>query len=260
MGQRCQPRFPGVNGNDALLQKVHVMRGKDATENNFERHKLRTSHDQASSPPFLSFLRPRRSRRGPHASALNVSVDHGVPLTFSEPAASVFIANPDIADVQVMSPTSIMIFGKRTGETTFMASDANGHTLAQRTVIVMQDLTDLRRELDVAIPGTKIQVQPLPNGIVLTGEAKDPAAVADAFKMAQRYIPNGGDIINRIKVGGSNQIHIRVRFAEVSRNVDNSLGFDWQNLRQRRRFRARSRDRRRFDPHTRPRHSRHSPQ
>ncbi len=79
------------------------------------------------------------------ASVLNVNVDHGVPLTLSAPAASVFIANPEIADVQVMSPTSIMIFGKRTGETTFMATDTAGNTLAERTVLVLQDLSGAAR-------------------------------------------------------------------------------------------------------------------
>jgi len=164
------------------------------------------------------------------AVPLKISVDHGENLTLSSPAQSVFIANPDIADVQVMSPTSIMIFGKRTGETTFMATDSAGHTLAQRTIIVMQDLSDLRQELDAAIPGNKIKLQSLPNGIVLTGEAKDPGAVADAYKLAQRYLAAGGDIINRIKVVGSNQIQIRVRFAEVQRNIDNTLGIDWNAI------------------------------
>jgi len=161
------------------------------------------------------------------SSTLDISVDHGVPVTLSAPAASVFIANPEIADVQVMSPTSVIIFGKRTGETTFMATGSNGATLAQRTVVVMQDLSNLREELDAAIPGNKIHAKALPNGIVLTGEAKDATAVADAYRLAQRYISSNGDIINRIKVVGSNQIHIRVRFAEVQRNIDNTLGIDW---------------------------------
>src|SRR5580698_8880345 len=87
---------------------------------------------------------------------LTISVDHGYNLTLSAPAASVFVANPDIADVQVMSPTSIMIFGKRTGETTFMATDTVGHTLEQRTIDVTQDLSDLTREMNLAFPGNKI--------------------------------------------------------------------------------------------------------
>ncbi len=126
-----------------------------------------------------------------------------------------------------MSPTSIMIFGKRTGETTFMATDNNGHTLEERTVTVTQDLSTLARELDIAFPGNKIRAASLPNGIILTGEAKDASSVTDAFKMAQRYLPGGGDIINRVRVTGSNQIQIRVRFAEVQRNINNSLGIDW---------------------------------
>ncbi|MDP9128607.1 MAG: pilus assembly protein N-terminal domain-containing protein, partial [Pseudomonadota bacterium] len=166
----------------------------------------------------------------PAATTLNVDVDHGVPLILTGPASSVFIANPEIADVQVMSPTSIMVFGKRTGETSFMAVDASGNTLAQRTVIVTQDLSNLRRELAIAIPGNRIRVEPLPNGLVLTGDARDPASVADAYKLSMRYIAAGGDIINRVRVVGSNQIQLRVRFAEVQRNIDNTLGFDWQSL------------------------------
>ncbi len=163
------------------------------------------------------------------SSSLSLTVDHGTSLTLSGPASSVFIANPDIADVQVMSPTQVMIFGKRTGETTFMATDARGHTLAQRTVTVTQDMSELRNELNAAIPGNTIKATPVPNGIVLTGMAKDPAAVADAYKIAMRFMPTGGDIINRVQVNGSNQISIHVRFAEVQRNVDNTLGFDLQN-------------------------------
>lgn len=33
------PAFPGVNGDDGLMQRVHIMRGKDSTDSNFERHK-----------------------------------------------------------------------------------------------------------------------------------------------------------------------------------------------------------------------------
>lgn len=164
---------------------------------------------------------------------LFINVDHGFPLELNAPASSVFIANPDIADVQVMSPTSIMIFGKRTGDTTFMATDAAGYTLENRTIRVVQDLSNLRREINNIIPGNKVRVESVPNGIVLAGTARDAATIADVYKLAQRYLPaSGGDIINRIRVGGSNQVQIRVRFAEVARNIDNSLGFNWQSIGQ----------------------------
>ena len=160
---------------------------------------------------------------------LTLDVDHGVSLTLSAPATSVFIANPEIADLQVMSPTSIMLFGKRTGETSFMATDSHGHTLEQRTIRVVQDLSALSHELALAIPDHTIKAATIPNGIILTGEAPDAATVTDAYKIAQRYLPAGGDIINRIRVSGGNQIQIRVRFAEVAKTVNESLGIDWNS-------------------------------
>ena len=148
-------------------------------------------------------------------------MDKGIPLTLSAPAASVFIANPDVADIQVMSPTSVMVYGKKTGQTTLMATDNGGQTLLHRTILVRQNLDDLQLALNAVIPGNKIKVNAVPNGIVLTGEAKDPGVVEDARRLAMRYVPkDGGEVINRIKVRGSNQIQIRVRFAEVSRDID----------------------------------------
>ncbi|MER2519829.1 MAG: pilus assembly protein N-terminal domain-containing protein [Bdellovibrionales bacterium] len=185
------------------------------------------ANDEAK--PITSAIKPKDNAPKP----LYVNVDHGYSLELKTPASSVFIANPDIADVQVMSPTSIMIFGKRAGDTTFMATEASGATLEHRTIRVVQDLSTLRREINNIIPGNKIRVESVPNGIVLAGIAKDAATIADVFKLAQRYLPaSGGDIINRIRVGGSNQVQIRVRFAEVARNIDSSLGFNWQSIGQ----------------------------
>jgi pilus assembly protein CpaC len=73
-------------------------------------------------------------------------------------------------------------------------------------------------------------VDSVPGGIVLTGEAKDPGVVEDARRLAMRYVPKDGEVINRIKVLGSNQIQIRVRFAEVARDVDKRFGINWESM------------------------------
>ncbi len=173
--------------------------------------------------------KPKPVTSGP--GGMEVAVDKGIPLNLSAPAASVFIANPDVADVQVMSPTSVMVYGKKTGQTTLMATDNHGNTLVHKTVLVRQNLDDLRLALRAVIPDNKINVEAVPNGIVLTGEAKDPSAIEDARRLALRYVPKeGGEVINRVKVRGNNQIHIRVRFAEVARDVDKRFGIDWESI------------------------------
>lgn len=174
------------------------------------------------APSFSAEVKP---------DVLNLSIDEGIPLTLSTPASSVFIANPEIADVQVLSPTSVMVFGKKTGQTTLLATDGGGKNLLHKTILVSQNLGDLRAALKTVIPNNKISVDSVPGGIVLTGEAKDPSTVEDARRLAMRYVPkDGGEVINRIKVRGSNQIQIRVRFAEVSRDIDKRFGIDWESI------------------------------
>lgn len=166
-----------------------------------------------------------------HPMPLEVSIDKSVNVSFDEPAASIFIANPDVADVQVVSPTSVMVYGKKDGQTTLRISNNAGKVLVYKTVMVSQNLAGLREALRAVIPGHNIQVEAIPNGIVLTGTASDPSVVEDARRLATRYVPKeGGDVINRIKVKANNQVQIRVRFAEVARGVDKRFGINWENV------------------------------
>ena len=162
---------------------------------------------------------------------LEVMIDKSVPVNFDTPAASIFIANPEVADIQVISPTSVMIYGKKEGQTTLRITDGNGKDLVHKTVMVSQNLANLREALRNVIPGSNIKVESIPNGIVLTGSASDNSAIEDARRLAARYLPkDGGDIINRIRVKANNQVQLRVRFAEVSKDVDKRFGINWENV------------------------------
>ena len=164
-------------------------------------------------------------------TALEVMIDKSVPVNFETPAASIFIANPDVADIQVISPTSVMVYGKREGQTTLRITDGNGKDLIYKTVMVTQNLADLREALRTVIPGSNIKVESIPNGVVLTGYASDNSAIEDARRLAARYLPkDGGDIINRVRVKANNQVQLRVRFAEVSKDVDKRFGINWENV------------------------------
>jgi pilus assembly protein CpaC len=48
-----------------------------------------------------------------------------------------------------------------------------------------------------------------------------------AAETAETYSPKGQTPINETKLAGSNQVNIRVRFAEISRNDMKSFGIDW---------------------------------
>ena len=49
-------------------------------------------------------------------------------------------------------------------------------------------------------------------------------------RLADRYLGNGEEIINRLQVPCPNQVNLRVRIAEINRNTLKELGVNWDAL------------------------------
>src|SRR3546814_9800787 len=49
----------------------------------------------------------------------------------------------------------------------------------------------------------------------------------NARRLATRFLGEGGEVINRLAVTAPNQVNLRVRIAEVSREVTNQFGLNW---------------------------------
>ncbi len=177
---------------------------------------------------FVSGLLALGSARAATGSELNLEVDQGQVVRLPSPAASIFVANPAIADVQVMSPTLVYVYGRQTGTTRLFAIDEREALLVDRRVAVSHDLTTLQDALADLLPGREVAVQSVSGGILLTGEVANPSEAADATRLAARFIGEGGDIINRLAVTAPQQVMLKVRVAEVSRTVTKQLGFNWE--------------------------------
>ena len=63
--------------------------------------------------------------------------------------------------------------------------------------------------------------------IVLAGAVETATESEDARRLATRFISEGEEVINRLAVTAPNQVNLRVRIAEISRDVINQLGFNW---------------------------------
>src|SRR6185312_9098498 len=64
--------------------------------------------------------------------ALTLDVDKAQLITLPEPATTVFVANPEVADVQVPNQpnqSSFLVYGKKPGQTTILALTASGNAV-----------------------------------------------------------------------------------------------------------------------------------
>ncbi len=171
-----------------------------------------------------------------HASALSaepeqlkIELNEGYLLRLDRPATSVFIANPEIADINVKSARLVYVFGKQPGETSLYAIGAGDNVIADLRVSVSHSLSRLDEALARLLPASLVTTTSVDGGIVLSGAVQTAAEAENARRLATRFIGEDEEIINRLDVTAPNQVNLRVRVAEVSRQVIDELGFNWES-------------------------------
>ena len=151
----------------------------------------------------------------------------GTLVRLDAPAAAVFVADPEVADVQAHSPTLFYTFGKKTGATTIYAVDADETVLLERQVIVTHPMARINRILTDGLAGEDIEAHSIDTGLVLTGSVSDPVISRDAEDIARRFLGENEIVINKLRIRSPTQVNLRVRVAEVSRDADKIFGVNW---------------------------------
>lgn len=156
----------------------------------------------------------------------------GTLIRLARPASTVFIANPEIADVQVKSPQLVYVTAKSPGATVIYAVDASDNVLLNAPVRVEFALSQLRQSLQRLVPGSAISVDQVDTNLLLSGTVAD-AGQADKAKVLAAAVTGavkGGQVVNRLSVATPNQVNLQVRIAEVDRNILKQIGVDWSRL------------------------------
>jgi pilus assembly protein CpaC len=157
-----------------------------------------------------------------------LEAEKGTLIRLPRPAATVFIANPDVADVQVKSPSMIYVNAKTPGETVLYAVDADDNVLLNAPIRVEHDVSRLRESLHALIPGENVAVESVDGSLVLKGNVSSASRAERANALATSIASEAkGKVINQLSVATPNQVNLRVKIAEVSRTVLKAFGVNW---------------------------------
>lgn len=156
-------------------------------------------------------------------SRISVAVGSGKLITLPAPVTDVFIADDDIADVQVRSPRQVYIFGKAGGQTSFYATSSSGKIVYSAEVSVGAEISSIDQMLRLAMPNAKIAVSTTNNFVLLTGTIADPDDAEEAENLVQAYVGEETRVVSRLKTATPMQVNLRVRFAEVSRSLAKNI-------------------------------------
>ncbi len=174
-----------------------------------------------TTAPTFAPAETLRVMRGSPSSALNVPMNRAVVVESDVPFTELSIANPGIADISSLSDRTIYVLGKEPGRTTLTLLGADGRLITNVDVHVTPDIAEFKERLTQILPGENIEVRTANNGIVLSGTVSSIARLDRALELAQRYAPER--VSNLMTVGGTQQVMLKVRFAEMQRSVSKSL-------------------------------------
>ena len=160
--------------------------------------------------------------RGAASSKISVAINRAIVVESDRPFAELSVANPAIADIASLSDRSIYVLGKTAGATTLTIFDQDGQLIANVDVRVSPDIAEFKERLSQILPGENINVRTANDGIVLSGRVSGSRKVALALELAELYAPE--KVTNLMMVGGSQQVMLQVRFAEMQRSVAKTLG------------------------------------
>ena len=157
------------------------------------------------------------------ADLLSVAVSQSRLLSFSG-LERVAIANPEIADVAIVSGSELLLVGKAPGITTLHVWSSDGrHTYS---VEVAVDDVPIANDIKAILGFTNVRVSKVGKTIILEGTVNDQYQKNRAEKVAAAY---GEKVVNLLEITQPVQVKIEVKIIEIDRDKQKNLGIKWGN-------------------------------
>ncbi|WP_294394415.1 type II and III secretion system protein family protein [uncultured Sphingomonas sp.] len=166
---------------------------------------------------------PAGNRAEIPARIITMSMGQGQLVRLARPMTNLFVADDKIADVQVKGSTALYLFGKAAGETTIYATDRTGAVIWSSNVRVGNNITTVGAMLKAAMPEADITAMPVGNMVLLTGTVLGPKDIDEAQRLVETFTA-GAPVINRLHAATPMQVNLRVKIAEVSRDLVKAVG------------------------------------
>ena len=165
------------------------------------------------------------------AQSIVLSIGRGELVTVPGAMADVFVANDEVADVQVKSRNELYVFAKAGGETTVYASNAAGQVVWAANVRVGSNIDSIDQMLALAMPEAQIAVSTMgTNTVLLTGTVAAPEDAAEAERLVKAFVGENSNVISRLRMATPLQVNLQVRFAEVSRSLVRAIGVNLSSI------------------------------
>ena len=163
---------------------------------------------------------------GVTTAEVQLLVGRSTLLNIGSAITRVSLTSPTVADAMVTTPSQLLIHGKTAGTISMFVWDKAGG-IKRYEVVVRRDLSQLVEQMKQLFPGEPIEVHSNGKDVVISGVVSSKYVVDKASEVAAGYVEKKDDVVNLLRQAegvASDQVMLRVRFAEVSRTAMTELG------------------------------------
>ena len=169
-------------------------------------------------------LKPNLSTANAAHLSLSLNVGKSHIFKLKDPVTRVSIADPNVADVMLVSFKELYLLGKKSGTTNvFLWHEGEKMTVVDLTVNT--DISSVQTLLNQLMPTEKrLRVIAAGDSLVLTGQLSDAMKVAQAVQIAENV--SGKKVMNMTTLDHLPQVLIEVKIAEIDKVVADQLGLE----------------------------------
>jgi pilus assembly protein CpaC len=136
------------------------------------------------------------------------------------------VASPEIADVLAVSDRVIYVQGKKPGTTNISIFDKTKNLIGVIDIEVTIDTDNLAQKIHSSTSSPDIRVTSSNDQVVLSGMARNAPDADRAVSIAKSLAPDV-PVVNLMKIAPAQQVMLKVRFLEASRENGRDVGFNW---------------------------------
>lgn len=177
-----------------------------------------------SAPPVLAQISD-----GPSVSRDQISLVRGTGelIRLANPGNRIFVADPQVADVEPVGLDAVYVYGVGAGSTSVVFVDDDGMLVAQITVSVVRDDAAADRDARRLGVGDNVDVTYLGDRPVITGSVSTPQAQQRLDALVGQLDGETG-AVDLTRYTGNTQVRLQVRIVEVQTAALRRFGFNLQ--------------------------------
>ncbi len=205
--------------------------------------------------PLIALLLAAGALLAGQASAARLYLATGESriITTTTAVDTVFVSMGELADYEIISDTSVVIYAKKEGLAEFTLFDKQGKAIVKETVIINNLIKGLDQQIRTEYPDSQVVIQKIAKTYLLSGTVSSDLARDRIYqivgegtsekktKIDMEYSDSDSgkeritfldkvfyeQVVNKITVPMTNQVNVKLTIAEVTKEFTDNVGLQW---------------------------------